>query len=224
MFTDVSESRGGQGFQLASLPTSPGCSRSRGQTVAATSSLELFLFMQPLHFWLNAATHSTHKRCGSHLEFKGTHRLQQKLGAAPGCTKDINIHICLRGLEVAWWSLGLKSCWRKSMPITFSTQVQTQSTLSTIYRVSGKGSVEGQGKRAPSSQHADGKDGALLPAQDADGIPGCHDPGVCLFSSFSSSLFFAINNGNLLLTVLKAGSSRWRCHWSWFFRSSSFLM
>lgn len=165
-FTDVSESSGGQGFQLASLPTSPGDSRARGRTVAATLSLELFLFMQPrISGWMLPLTALTQDLEAIWSSKAPTDLSKAKLGAAPGCTKHINIHICLRGLEVPRWSFGLKSAWRKSMPVTFSTLVWTESTVSAIYGVSGKGPGDGgQGMRAPSppsSQHADGKDWAL---------------------------------------------------------------
>lgn len=56
----------------------------------------IFCSCSPRHFWLNAATHSTHTRSGSHLEFKSTHRFQQSKpgGSLSGYTKDINLHIC----------------------------------------------------------------------------------------------------------------------------------
>lgn len=58
-------------------------------------SRAIFCSCSPRHFWLNAATHSTHTRSGSHLEFKSTHRLQQSKpgGSLSGYTKDINLHI-----------------------------------------------------------------------------------------------------------------------------------
>lgn len=150
-------------------------------------SLELFLFMQPGHFWLNAVARSTRAGSGGHLEFKGTRRPQQsRAGAAPGCTKVTGIHICFRGSVVSWWSFWLRSrrrttsatFWGGPHPVEFGWGLG--SPLSTVYGVSRKGSVEGQEMRAPSSQHSDGQDVALLPAQDADGIPGCSDPRVCL--------------------------------------------
>lgn len=90
-------------------------------------------------------------------------------------------------LGVSWWSFWLRSrrrtttsatFWGGPHPVEFGWGLG--SPLSTVYGVSRKGSVEGQEMRAPSSQHSDGKDVALLPARDADGIPGCSDPRVCL--------------------------------------------
>lgn len=107
-------------------------------------SRAIFCSCSPRHFWLNAATHSTHTRSGSHLEFKSIHRFQQSKrgGSLSGYTKDINIHICLRGVEPFWWSFWLKSHWRKSMPVIFSPSSNPAgfgsgpgSALNTIYSV-----------------------------------------------------------------------------------------
>lgn len=75
----------------------------------------------------------------------------------------------------------IHACHLSSKPNPVGFGSEPGSTLSTGYRVSRKGSVEGQEIRAaspPSSQHLDGKELAHLTSQNANESPGCNAPRV----------------------------------------------